>query len=252
MSPEQEKPVPDSIAGMSLSNASRLLGVLFLILIVGGLFAGPFVRDQLVVIGDASATASNILENEFLHRLGFAVSLIYLTAAFIMIWIFYSMLRWVDNDIALLTLIFGVVATTIEAINLANHMAPLRILGSASLAAFDAPQIDALAHSYLRIFSTGLLTSLVYFSFFCLLSGYLIYRCRFLPRFLGVLYALAGLCYLINSFSWFLAPSMAGALHPYILIPAAFAPFSFAFWFLFKGIDSAEWGVLTRPRAAYE
>ena len=240
------------IAGMTPSHASTLLGVLFLILIVGGLFAGPFVRDQLVVMGDAAATASNILENEFLYRLGFAVSLVYLTAAFIMIWMFHGMLRWVNRDLAMLALIFGVVATAIEAVNLVNHMAPLRLLSGTSLSAFDGAQIEAIGHSFLRVFSTGLLISLVYFSFFCMLAGYLIVRCGFLPRILGAFYVLAGLCYVVNSFSWFLAPAVAGFLFPYILFPAVIAPFSFAFWFLFKGIDIGRWNRLTQPGAVHE
>lgn len=240
------------IAGMTPSHASTLLGVFFVILIVGGLFAGPFVRDQLVVLGDAAATASNILENQFLYRLGFAVSLIYLTAAFIMIWMFHSMLRWVNRDLAMLALIFGVVATAIEAVNLVNHMAPLRLLSTTSLNAFDGAQIEAIGHSFLRVFSTGLLISLVYFSFFCMLAGYLIFRCGFLPRILGAFYVLAGLCYVINSFSWFLAPAVAGFLFPYILFPATLAPFSFAFWFLFKGIDIDKWDLLTQPRGSDE
>jgi hypothetical protein len=47
-----------------------------------------------------------------------------------------------------------------------------------------------------------------------LLSGraYLIYRSRFLPRFIGVLLAMEGAAYLINSFTDFLAPALARRL----------------------------------------
>ena len=40
---------------------ARFGGALYLILIATGLFAELFVRDKLVVSGDAAATASNIL-----------------------------------------------------------------------------------------------------------------------------------------------------------------------------------------------
>jgi hypothetical protein len=52
---------------------ARIAGFLYLIVIVGGLFAEMFVRGRLVVYGDAAATAHNIMTDQLLYRLGFAV-----------------------------------------------------------------------------------------------------------------------------------------------------------------------------------
>lgn len=47
-------------------------GVLYLIIIVVGLFSEAFVRDKLIISGDATATAANIRSMESLWRIHIA------------------------------------------------------------------------------------------------------------------------------------------------------------------------------------
>ena len=102
----------------------------------------------------------------------------------------------------------------IVAINTVNHFAPLFLLGSAHyLTALQTDQMQTLALVSLRLHALGYNIGLVFFGFHCLLIGYLIYRSDFLPRILGALMAIAGLCYLTNSFANFLSPPFAHAVH---------------------------------------
>jgi len=59
-------------AEMSPKTKARLIGVLFLITMVGGGFAQGFIGGKLIS-GDVSATATNILAHEPLYRLAFAI-----------------------------------------------------------------------------------------------------------------------------------------------------------------------------------
>jgi uncharacterized protein DUF4386 len=52
---------------------ARIARALYLIVIVGGIFAEISVRGRLVVHGDAAAMAHNIQAHELLYRLGFVV-----------------------------------------------------------------------------------------------------------------------------------------------------------------------------------
>ena len=72
---------------------------------------------------------------------------------------------------------------------------------------------------------------------FCVLIGYLIFRSTFLPRILGVLMAVAGVCYLINSFAIFLAPPLADRLFPYILVPCFVGELALALWLTVIGVN---------------
>ena len=60
---------------------ARVGGVLYLIIIVLGLFGESFVRDRLIVSGNAAATAENIRSSEGLWRLGIAGNLLHLSCA---------------------------------------------------------------------------------------------------------------------------------------------------------------------------
>lgn len=216
--------------------AARLAGFLYLLIIAGGLFAQAFVRERLIVAGDAAATAGNLLEHATLYRLGFGVHLAYLLCAIVLAVILYDLLRRVSASLGLLALCFDIVAITVEGMGLLDHLAPLRVLTDAGLAAMDPIQLQAMAYAQARQFAYGFGLSLTFFGAFCIVAGVLIHRSGFLPRILGILMGVAGACYLINSFALFLAPALAGLLFPYILLPCLVGELALALWLLVMGI----------------
>ena len=224
------------LADMPVQTAARVAGLLYLIIIAGGLFAEGAVREQLIVTGDAAATARNILDHALLYRLGFAVHLFYLSCALALAVILYDMFRRVSSNLALLALCFDVVSIAIEAANLLNQFAPLRLLTDEGLAGLESGQLHAMAYAYVRLFASGFGLSLVFFGFFCIATGTLIYRSGFLPRALGILMAVAGICYLVNSFAVFVLPDLATHLFPYILLPCLIGELSLALWLVIKGV----------------
>ena len=52
------------ITDLSPKKAARVAGMLYLLLIIFGVFAEMFVRSKLIVWDDAAATASNIMGSE--------------------------------------------------------------------------------------------------------------------------------------------------------------------------------------------
>jgi hypothetical protein len=221
---------------------ARIAGLLYLIIIAGGLFAEVWVRERLVVSGDAAATARNILAHELLYRLGFAAGIVVCLCNIPLVLIFYDFFKLVNRSLALLAAFFILVATAIESVNLLNHFAPLILLGGRHyLNVFTAEQLQALAYVSLRLQSVGYNISLAFFGFYCLVTGYLIFRSTFLPRILGVLLAIAGLCYLTNSFANFLSPAFAAHLFPYILAPCFVAELSLCLWLLVIGVNVPKW-----------
>jgi hypothetical protein len=222
----------------SPQKAARIAGVLYLVIVAGGIFAEAIVRQSVFVSGDPAATARNILENELLYRLGFAVHLTYLACALTLAVIFYGLFRRVNGTLALLALFFNAVAIAVESVNLLNHFGPLHLLRSTTL---GEPQAQALASVSLRLFASGFGISLVFFGFFCLLMGRLIQESGFFPRALGVLMTVAGVCYLINSYAVFIVPAFGARQFPFILLPCLIGELSFALWLLVKGVDVRRW-----------
>lgn len=219
---------------------ARIAGILYLIIIVGGIFAELFVRQQMVVNGDPAATATNILAHEMLYRLGFASGVIMLMCALPLLFILYHLLNRVNKSFAILAVFFNLSSIAIEGVNLLHHYEPLIFLkGVDYLSSFSPDQLQALAYTSLRLQSTGYDLSLAFFGFFCIFIGYLLFKSTFFPRLLGVLMVIAGLCYPINSFVNFLAPQYS--LFPYIGIPPFVAELSLCLWLMVKGVDVPKW-----------
>jgi hypothetical protein len=229
----------ERIAKASPSLKARIAGVLYLISGQAFSFSEFSVRGKLVVNNDAAATGHNILANETLYRLGFAAELLplYLVVTFIL----YDLLRPVNRSLSQLAYVFSVVGCTISALNCLIHLVPLVVLGGlGSSTVFRPDQLQALALMSLKLSAEGLNICMVFFGFYCILIGYLIFRSTFLPRIIGVLLVIAGICYLINSFATFLAPAFAAHLYPYILIPGG-AELVLAFWLLVMGVNVQRW-----------
>jgi hypothetical protein len=221
---------------------ARIAGFLYLIVIVGGIFAEISVRGRLVVHGDAAATAHNILAHELLFRLGFAVELFYCVACNVPITvIFYNLFKVVNRNVTLLMVFLDLVVTAIESISLLAHYAPLLLLGGGhQLSAFTAEQLEAAAYISLQLFEYGFAISLVFFGFDCLAMGYLIFKSTFLPRIIGVLLAIEGLGYLVNSFTLFLASGLQARILPYFMA-TGIAEVALCLWLLVMGVNVQRW-----------
>ena len=162
--------------------------------------------------------------------------------------VFYVLLRPVNRDLALMAVLFNVVAVAVEAVSKLFLLPSLFVLGKASyLQSFTPEQLHALAYLSNRSHSHGFNASLIFFGCECLLIGCLVFRSRFLPRALGVLMLAAGAAYLANSFALLLAPALASIV---LLVPAFVAELSLALWLLVKGVDLPAWHAAQRGSVA--
>ena len=85
------------------------------------------------------------------------------------------------------------------------------------------------------------INNLVFFGFYCLLIGYLIFRSTFLPRALGVLMAFGGLGWLT-----FLSPALAKSLSPYNLFPGILGEGVLTVSLLVFGLNVQRWNEQAR------
>ncbi len=98
------------------------------------------------------------------------------------------------------------------------------------LAAFFG--LVGLAFEALRWQPHGINIAIVFAGFYCILIGYLIFRSTFLPRFLGVLMAFAGLGWIT-----YLSPALVNYLSPYNLAASFLAEVSVFLWLLVMGVN---------------
>jgi Domain of unknown function (DUF4386) len=221
---------------------ARIGGVLYLIIIITGIFGELFVRDKLIVSGNATATANNIMASQLLWRLGAVGDLVMHVCDIPLMLVFYLLLKPVNKNLALLAVLFNLIQTAILVAYKLKLFDALFLLGSADyLKEFEPHQLHALVYLAIKSDGYGFGIGLLFFGFECLILGYLIFRSGYLPRTLGILMQIAGLCYLTNSFALLLAPKFADILSPSILVPAFIAETSLCLWLLVKGVNVPKW-----------
>jgi hypothetical protein len=229
------------IPDLSPKVQARIAGFLYVIVIVFGAFAELGVRARLVVPGDPAATAQNIMAHQTLYRLGFAAEVFYLACNVPLAVIFYNLFKVVNQKVALIEAIFGLVSTAVEAVSLLAHYAPIVLLSGASyLSGFTAAQLQSASYLSLQLFEGGFAICLVFFGFDCLALAYLIVNSTFFPRIIGYALAIEGVGYLVNSFSLFLAPALQTRIFPYFTV-LALAEVALALWLLVMGINVGRW-----------
>jgi hypothetical protein len=224
------------IAEGSPRPSARITGVVYLLYFLTAVL-GEFFLKGMVVDGDATATANNLLAHQPLFRLGLATGLI-ATACYIAVTaLFYGLFKPVNRSLSLLAAFFGLVGCAITAFGSLFQLAPLVVLGGAPyLSVFNVEQLRALALMFLKLNTQTASICLVLFGFYDVLIGYLIFRSFFLPRVLGVLMALAGLGWLT-----FLYPPLANSLSPYVLVLGFLAELLLMLWLLVKGVNVQRW-----------
>jgi hypothetical protein len=216
---------------------ARTAGILYLLIIVFGLIAQIFVRDNLVDYENAAITASRILNSESWYRFGFVSELIMLMCDVGVTVVLYIILKDTNKNLSILATAFRLCSIIILAVTALTHYSALSFLdGSAYLKVFNSDQLNAFALFAVKIHGVGYNISLLFFGVHLVLLGLLIKQSTIFPHFLGLLLIIGGCCYIINSITWFQFPSWVKYIYPYILIPSAIGEWLFCFYLIVKGI----------------
>lgn len=217
---------------------AKTAGVLLLISALGGGFGEFFVPTQLIVFGDATATANNILASSSLFRWGFASYLVEAVCDISLALVLYQLLKPVRKDMALLAAFFGLVSTATFAVAELFYFATLPILNAAYLKTFSPDQVNALAMLSLTLYGYCGGVFMVFYGVASILRGYLIFQSGYLPKFLGILLLLAGAGFVVRSFVFVLAPAYAS---DFFLLSMPLAVLALILWLFVKGVNIAKW-----------
>jgi len=226
---------------MKPNKTARLAGWLYIILIISGIYSFLFVHSSLVVSGDTATTVSNIMTSESLYRSGIVSWLISQTVFILLVLVLYKLLKPVNNNHAVLMVVFVLVAVPISFINELNKFAALILLSGADyLTAIAGDQLHALVMFFLDLHDYGVNIDSMFFGLWLLPLGYLVFKSGFLPRVLGILLMIGWLGYMISFFTFFLAPSFNATIEPVFQITGT-GELLFPLWLLIKGVNVEEW-----------
>jgi hypothetical protein len=198
-------------------------------------FSLMYVPQTLIVPGNATATANNILASEMLFRIGIVSGLVSGIAFIFLVRALYRLLNRVSKTHASLMVTLVLVSVAIVFLNEVNNLAALTLFrGADFLAVFDKPQRDALAMLFLRLHAQGTFINQILWGLWLFPFGVLVMRSRFLPRILGVLLIVNCFAYVAGSLTWLLLPSYGNVVFRAIL-PALLGELWIMLWLLIKG-----------------
>ena len=226
----------------SPKKTARVAGFLYLMVIVFGVFAEFFVRQRLIVPGDAATTANNIMAFESLFRIGFVSDLIQVTFWLLLPLPLYKLLKPVNKNHASVMVIFVLVGVAIQCLNMLNQFAALLLLGGAEyLKVFEANQLHALAMFFLNLHKYGYIIPQIFHGLWLLPLGYLVFKSGSFPRVFGVLLIIACFSFLLDEFGRFLLPNYGETIALVVGLPTIIGEFSFCGWLLIRGVNVEKW-----------
>jgi uncharacterized protein DUF4386 len=218
-----------------IKKAARVAGFLYLLVVVTGLFSLVYVPGKLMVVGNPAATAANILASQSLFEIhilnGLVSTLLFLFVALAL----YRLLKDVNPSYAAVMVILVLVQIPLGIGEVLNEIAALDLLrGDGFWSAFDKPQQVALAMSLLDPNNRGTSAVEMLWGLWLLPLGLLVFRSRFLPRWLGVWLGINGLAYVAMSCVGILWPQYSKALKT-IAFPALLGEVALTLWLLIVG-----------------
>ena len=222
----------DSDAGWSVRTASVTAGVGILLMAALAGF-GNFVAVQgLVTDGNAGRTAEDIMGSEGLFRLGILSLFVVVALDVVVAWSLYRVFSPVSRALSMLAACFRVAYAGVFLVAVSQLIGVLHLLGNdAYLRVFSAGQLNAQALSGIASFKDVWAAGLVLFGLHLLVIGYLAYRSGYVPRVLGILLAVAGLGYVIDSFGAVMSGGSWNDISSFTFI----GEFLFGVWLVIRG-----------------
>jgi len=218
-----------------IKNPGRLVGLLYVLASLAGIFGLLYVPSKLIVSGNAAETAHNIAASETLFRLGIAA---HLTGEALFVFValaLYGLLKAVNRRRALCMLVLILIAIPIAFLNELNAIAALLLVrGSEFLSIFVQPQRDALAMLFLNVHRYGFDFAGIFWGLWLFPLGLLVYRSGFLPRILGLALVVNCFAFPINSFTSLVLPQYRALVSGWMR-PFHFGEQIFMLWLLIMG-----------------
>ncbi len=183
---------------------ARLAGCLYLLLIPMGVFGIMYIPEFITVAGDNSATLANLTDHATTVRLSILCAFaIQLTQLFLVVALYY-LLRSYGAIAALFMVLFTLVTIPIALLNELSHITALLLPGSDLLnGPFTPQQLDSITLLMLELHRQGIMIAHLFWGLWLIPMGYLVYRCGFLPKIIGVLLMIAGIGYGLDTVTFF-------------------------------------------------
>lgn len=198
---------------------ARIAGVLYLIVAIFAAYAFSVITG-LYVAGDAATTTANVVANSRLVRMAVVFDLIQATAWVFLALTLYRLIKHVHPHTALTMVVLVAIGAGIVCLNTILGFESLQVATNSSYAAaLGAGGANALVLMLLDAQHYGISSAAIFMGLWLFPLGYLTYKSGMFPKALGIGLIAAGVCYLVNVLTAFLAPALRALTYDYVSIP---------------------------------
>jgi Domain of unknown function (DUF4386) len=166
--------------------AARIAGAIYLLMVVSGPFSLMYVPAKLIVKGNATATAGNVMAHETMFRLAILGNMLGSVIFVCLAVALYRLFREVDRTQSLLLVGLVLVSSAAGVMNEVNNLGALILFqGGDFLSVFNRDQLNAAGMLFVRLHGQGIVLNELFWGLWLVPFGVLVYKSRFLPRVLG-------------------------------------------------------------------
>ena len=222
----------------SQRTAAKVVGFTCLFGMVIVVFANYWLLNPLIVSGNASETARNIMAQESQLRLTVTCFLIYSADVIVLLAALYVVLKPVNRSLALVGALFRLVFALLWLLTTLNLLSALRLLGSASyLQAFEADRLQVLARLHLAANFDVYYVGLPFFGLAATVCSYLWLKSNYIPKSLSIFGLISSAWCVVCAFVFLIFPHFNKTVNDYWFdSPMALFEAALGFWLLFKGL----------------
>lgn len=214
---------------------ARIAGALYLTIAVCGGFSIGYVPSQIVVAGDAATTATNLMDQFGMFRLGVLADSVVILLEIAITVILYQMFRSTSPRLALIAMVSRLGMIVVMGINLLLWVMP-HVLLTQSMG-LDQTDSQAFAQIFFEAHALGIYVWQLFFGAHLLALGWVILRSRLVPHPLGWGLFIGAFGYLIQGLVELTFTDVAALDITIIglLTIVTIAELGFGFWLLVRG-----------------
>ncbi len=222
---------------ISNKKTARIAGLLYLGVVLTGVFTLMYVPSKLIVTDNELLTYQNITSSEKLFRLGIISGLLCYTFFLFLPLVLYKLLKPINETYAKLMVLFAVLSVPIFFLNVQNEFSILSLIKSEkNKLGVSTEHIQSQVMSYLEQFDNGMRIIHIFSGLWLFPFGYLVYKSGILPKILGVLLMVGCFGYIINFIGYTLIDNYSKiGVSSYISLPASIGEIGTCLWLLIIG-----------------
>jgi hypothetical protein len=205
-------------------------------------FANYGLLNPLIVPGNATETARNIVAHETQFRVAIICFLIYSASVIVLLAALYVILKPANRGLALVGALFRLVFALLWLLTTLNMLGALRLLGSATyLQVFEADRLQALARLHIGANFDDYYVGLPFFGLAATVCACLWFKSNYIPKGLAAFGVISSAWCVICAFVFLIFPHFNKILNDYCFdSPMAFFEMVLSFWLLFKGLKPVD------------